>query len=287
MSERDLDKALHPLDHLPGLNEIKQQVREFVIMERMQMKRRLASLPVLEGHSRHMIFSGNPGTGKTTVARIIAKIFFELGILHKGEVKEVDRSDLVGAYIGHTEKQTRKMLEEAHGGILFIDEAYALDRGYHWDFGQEAIATIIKYMEDHRDNLIVIAAGYPVEMKNFIKMNPGLESRFSTHIHFEDMSYDVLKQIFKNLVHDNGYLIGSDALDLVKKEIHKLIKFAPNNFANARAVRNLFERTIRAQALRLHKTKRITKKALRQILAEDIPTEELKTDGNVTFLKKT
>ncbi len=284
MTPKQIDKALRPLDKLVGLDAIKKQVREFVLMERHQQKRELAKLPRILDQSRHMVFMGNPGTGKTMVARIIAEIFTTLELTKKSDVTEVERSDLVGPYIGHTETITKGILDKALGGILFIDEAHSLDAGYHWDFGNVAISTILKYMEDHRDNIMVIVAGYPQEMKYFLKMNPGLESRFSTHIHFDDMSHETLLTIFENMMSDHNFVLEDDAHDKLSAEIKRQIKVADKNFGNARMVRNLFEKTLRLQANRIFEKRLSSKKSLSLIKAVDIPSDIKIQKDNVTFL---
>ena len=239
------------LNSLIGLENIKKDVNEMIDFVRIQMKRRekgMRSVPM----SLHCVFSGNPGTGKTTIARILADIYKEIGILSKGQLIEVDRSNLVGQYIGETAIKTQEKIKEAIGGVLFIDEAYTLIKEDNpRDFGQEAIDTLLKAMEDYRDEFIVIVAGYDDLMKKFINSNPGLKSRFSRIIYFSDYSAIEMYHIFNQMCGEYQYRMTAEAKKLLKMQFELLEANKGDNFANAREVRNIFEKVIRNQAVRL------------------------------------
>ena len=217
-----------------------------------------------------MIFTGNPGTGKTTVARIVAGIYKELGILQKGHLVETDRSGLVAEYVGQTAVKTNKVIDSALDGVLFIDEAYSLVGAGNEDFGKEAIATLVKRMEDNRDRLVVILAGYENEMQQFIESNPGLRSRFNRYIHFEDYSADELKQIFLGMLQKYDFSLQEDGERVLTEHLEKCVVNKGKDFGNARYVRNLFERTIKAQAVRLAAQPETDKSQLAIITADDI-----------------
>ena len=217
--------------------------------------------------SLHMVFTGNPGTGKTMMARMMARIYRSLGILSKGQLVEVDRSGLVAGYVGQTALKTQKVIEKAMGGVLFIDEAYALNGKSENDFGQEAIDTILKAMEDHRDNLVVIVAGYTELMDKFIHSNPGLESRFNRFLLFEDYTPEEMFEIFKMRC-GKGYVLAPEAEPLVRDYIAE--ESADPSFGNARGVRNLFEHILVAQNNRLAKLETVTREDLMTITPDDV-----------------
>ena len=217
-------------------------------MQIRRQKQGLKTVPV----SLHLVFSGNPGTGKTTVARILAEVYKEIGVLSEGQLIEVDRSGLVAGYVGQTAIKTQEKIEEAIGGILFVDEAYTLVKDGN-DYGQEAIDTILKAMEDHRDDFIVIVAGYTKQMKDFIDSNPGLKSRFNKFIEFPDYTADELVQIFTKMCVEYDFEMTAEAMEIMKKRIYTMEKNKNENFANARDVRNMFEKVITNQATRLAK----------------------------------
>ena len=220
--------------------------------------------------SYHCVFTGNPGTGKTTVARIVAGIYKDLGILKKGHLVETDRSGLVAEYVGQTAVKTNKIIDTALDGVLFIDEAYSLVEGGNGDFGKEAISTLVKRMEDDRDRLVVILAGYANEMEIFIESNPGLRSRFNRYIHFEDYTAKELMQIYKGMIEKYDFKVTPNAEELIQKHLEKCVSRKEKDFGNARYVRNLFERTIKAQAVRLADIPNTNRIDLARITADDI-----------------
>jgi SpoVK/Ycf46/Vps4 family AAA+-type ATPase len=268
-SEADLHKALKELESLTGLDVVKKQVKELTALVRVQKMRRAAGLPVAV-MSHHLVFRGNPGTGKTTVARLIGRIYAALQVVPEGHVIETDRAGLVAEYVGQTAIKTSEAFAKARGGVLFIDEAYTLarDAGSSSGFGQEAIDTLVKLMEDHRDDTVVIAAGYPNEMDSFIAANPGLRSRMPRTIDFPDYTDDELLTIFAGMCRDAGYTATASA----KRRVRELLAVSARgpSFGNARAVRTLFEQAVQVQALRLADEKKPTRGELRALTADDV-----------------
>lgn len=262
-----IEDLLAELDSYVGMDAIKAEVRSLINMVQVYKLRREHDLPTTD-MSLHMVFSGNPGTGKTTVARIMSRIYHSLDILSKGQLVEVDRSGLVAGYVGQTALKTQKVIEQAMGGVLFIDEAYALNGKSENDFGQEAIDTILKAMEDHRDDLVVIVAGYTELMDRFIHSNPGLESRFNRFLMFEDYTPEQMVAIFKMQCKKGCYVLAQGTEELVRDFIAE--ESADDSFGNARGVRNLFEHILVAQNNRLAKMENVTRDDLMQILPDDV-----------------
>ena len=256
------------LDTYIGLGEIKREVNNLINMATVFKRRVAAGLPNTD-FSLHMVFTGNPGTGKTMIARLMSRIYHSLGILSKGQLVEVDRSGLVAGYVGQTAIKTQKVIQSALGGVLFIDEAYALNGGSENDFGQEAIDTILKAMEDNRDDLVVIVAGYDELMERFIHSNPGLESRFNRYLHFDDYTLDEMLDIFKMQCKKGCYTLSADAEQDVRDFIYD--ENADGiSFGNARGVRNLFEQILTEQANRLAAMATFTKEDLMTITRADV-----------------
>lgn len=271
--EKSLDELLTELDSFAGLSVVKQSMKDFVDYLKFLNERRSLGFKTEENFSVHCVFTGNPGTGKTSVARLLGKIFKAMGLLKNGHVIEVDRSGLVGQYIGETAQKTDKVIKEAIGGLLFIDEAYALKKtGAQSDFGQEAIDVLLKRMEDMAGEFVVIAAGYPEEMNAFIGSNPGLKSRFTHFFNFEDYSPDELIQIFKLTSAKEEYSVNEDALTVLKKELVKLYRKRDKAFGNARLVRNLFNEAKMQLSKRYIKmlADERTKESMTTILKDDI-----------------
>ena len=255
------------MDALVGLDQVKADVRRLTSLLRIQKLREERGLPTLET-SHHLVFTGNPGTGKTTVARLLSQILRALGIVSKGHLVETDRSHLVAGYVGQTAVRTREAMESALGGTLLIDEAYALARGSEQDFGREAIDTIVKFMEDHRDDLAVIAAGYPDEMAELIDANPGLKSRFVRTVHFPDYTTEELVAIFELMGKDKQYHLD----DQGRARLAEVIEAEPRTrgFGNARFVRNVFEAAVAHQAERLAAVAAPTDDELTTLTAADV-----------------
>ncbi|NMO97090.1 AAA family ATPase [Paenibacillus lemnae] len=238
------------LDQLVGLEQIKELIYEIYALLQIARMRSEAGL-LSGGHVFHMIFKGNPGTGKTTVARIVAKLFQKMGVLSKGHLVEVERADLVGEYIGHTAQKTRDLIKKALGGILFIDEAYSLARGGEKDFGKEAIDTLVKAMEDHKNQFVLILAGYSDEIDFFMSSNPGLHSRFPIQMEFPDYNLDQLFQITELMVKERDYILMPQSMSKLRDHLQSEKENRRHAFSNARYVRNLIEKGIRNQAVRL------------------------------------
>lgn len=268
-SGETLESVLAELHGLVGLDKVKndiQSLMNFVKICQMRTQRGM-KVPTI---SYHLVFTGNPGTGKTTVARMVAKLYYLMGILPQGQLIETDRSGLVAGYLGQTAIKTQKVIQEALGGVLFIDEAYALANDKEDSYGKEAIETILKAMEDHRDELVVIVAGYDELMHKFIDSNPGLRSRFNKYFHFPDYDGNDLLLILKRFCDTNGYTLAEDAIPLLRDKLNEMYENREEHFGNARAVRNLFEHAINQQANRLVIDSEITDQELAELTLEDI-----------------
>ncbi len=268
--EKTYEQIMNEIDGLIGLTIIKREVRELGNLLKVQQLRRDKGLPVHES-SMHMVFYGNPGTGKTTIARKVGEVYKSLDLLSKGHLVETDRSGLVAGYLGQTAIKTKEVLETALGGILFIDEAYSLAQATEQDsFGKEAIDTIVKYMEDHRDDLVVIVAGYEIPMMQFISSNPGLRSRFTKYFYFPDYSANELTQIFCLLAEQSQYHLSPEVMASVLRLMQMLELTKGDSFGNGRLVRNIFERCVANQANRIILIDNASEEQLMEITAEDL-----------------
>lgn len=272
MAEGDLDSILDKINEMIGLANIKDEIKTFINLIKIKKKREARKLPVTD-ITLHSVFYGPPGTGKTTIARLLGKVFKNLGLLEKGHVVETDRAGLVAGFIGQTAIQVNKIVEEALDGILFIDEAHAL-KGSGNDFGQEAIDTVLKRMEDNRENLVVIVAGYPDEMKEFIESNPGLKSRFSRYFYFKDYVPSELVGIYKLFCKNTALKITQKGEVKLLSLLSGLFDKKDRSFGNGRLVRNIFEKSIENQANMLVSIAPLTNELLSTINADDIPEEK-------------
>ena len=275
LPKEDMKDLLADLDGYIGLQTVKEEVHNLINMASVYQLRRQHDLPTTD-MSLHLVFTGNPGTGKTMMARMMARIYRSLDILSRGQLVEVDRSGLVAGYVGQTAIKTQKVIEKAMGGVLFIDEAYALNGRSENDFGQEAIDTILKAMEDHRDDLVVIVAGYTDLMDRFIHSNPGLESRFNRFLLFDDYTTDEMVEIFRMQCKKGCYQLTEEAQPLIRDYIAE--ESADDSFGNARGVRNLFEHVLVAQNNRLATMEKITREDLMTITADDVLRARGKVD---------
>lgn len=268
--EKPLDELIEELNNLIGLNSVKKDLMHIINLIKVRKLREIQGLKRVD-MSFHLVFTGNPGTGKTTVARLLAKIYKQLGVVSRGQLIEVDRSGLVDHFPGGTAIKTSAVVDRAVGGILFIDEAYTLTNyGDAGDYGQEAVDTLLKRMEDDRDDLILIVAGYPREMAEFIESNPGLKSRFNKYIGFDDYTSDELMDIFVVMCRDNDYDLDPGAYMMAEKYLRGIAEGKKDNFANARLVRNYFERCVDRQATRIVQNPDLTEDDLIMLAREDM-----------------
>lgn len=266
----DVGDPVADLEALIGLGSVKEEVRKLMSLIQFNAARQTKGLPA-ESLTNNFVFTGNPGTGKTTVARILARIYAKLGVLKRGHLVEVGRADLVAGYVGQSAERTKKVIESALDGVLFIDEAYSLAQGGHSDYGQEVIATLVQEMERWRERLVVVVAGYGDEMHKFVGMNPGLKSRFTKYINFPDYTAEELLQVFRLLVRKNGYASSSKAEARVKTRMDELVRTADRHSGNARAVRNLFGAVKERMATRVVASGCRSKDCLVRIEEADIP----------------
>lgn len=270
--------VLERLDAMVGLDGVKNEVRTLRHLSAYRQLRRKCGKPLSEPLTMHMVFTGNPGTGKTTVAKMVGEIYQELGLLPRGHVVEVKREELVGMHIGETAVKTKKAIERAMGGVLFIDEAYSLNQGGEYDFGAEAVSTLLAEMEERREHMAVIVAGYESEMRRFIDSNPGLKSRFTKYIHFEDYNGRELAQIFRSFAERDSYIFGEGAEEELYRVCAEMYCGRDKNFGNARDVRKLFSAVINNLAARVSGRQNVPEEELLQITREDILKAEQKRE---------
>lgn len=280
--EDSLEKVLEELNKLVGLENVKQDVTELINLLEIQKKRSKQGLKNIE-ITLHTVFIGPPGTGKTTVARLLSRIFKHLGFLSKGQLYETDREGMIAGFVGQTATKVDKVVEESLGGVLFIDEAYALTtNSFGNDYGAEAVNTLLKRMEDHREDLAVVVAGYNEPMKLFIESNPGLRSRFNRFFMFEHFKPEQLMLVFESCCKNADFVLSDEAKEKLSDTFELLYSKKDEGFGNARVVRNLFEKCVQNQANRIVKIKKITPKILKTLSEEDIP-EPKETQDQVFF----
>lgn len=266
---RTLDELLIELDNLIGLEDVKAKVNDLIAYQKVQVLRKQCGLHTQKG-TLHMAFTGNPGTGKTTVARIVGYVYKQIGLLSKGHFVEVSRTDLIAGYQGQTALKVKKVIEQAKGGVLFIDEAYSITENDHSDsYGRECLTELTKALEDYRDDLVVIVAGYTEPMNHFFASNPGLKSRFNTFIEFSDYSADELFVMFEKLCSSNDYVLSEGVKKLIISELENCVAEKKENFANGRLVRNIYESLIMNHAKRVVNLDEPSREVLSLITSDD------------------
>ena len=266
---RSLSDLLAELNSLVGLSSVKEKVNDLIVYQKVQKMRRDNNLHSAKS-TLHMAFTGNPGTGKTTVARIVGHIYKKIGLLSKGHFVEVSRTDLIAGYQGQTALKVKKVIEEAKGGVLFIDEAYSITENEHSDsYGRECLTELTKALEDYRDDLVVIVAGYTEPMNLFFASNPGLKSRFNTFIEFDDYSAEELDKILLMMCEKNDYMLSENANEKIMKYFADMINSKEENFANGRLVRNLYDDLIMNHAHRINKLSSVSRNDLMLLIEED------------------
>lgn len=266
---KSLVELLDELDSLVGLRQVKEKVNDLIAYQKVQKLRKENNLYTAKG-TLHLAFMGNPGTGKTTVARIVGRVYKQIGLLSKGHFVEVSRTDLIAGYQGQTALKVKKVIEKAKGGVLFIDEAYSITENDHSDsYGRECLTELTKALEDYRDDLVVIVAGYTEPMNKFFESNPGLKSRFNTFIEFEDYSVEELETILDRMCVENDYMLADETKESIKEYLSDVVSKKDNNFANGRMIRNLYDDLVMNHARRISRVEDPDKEQLSLLLKED------------------
>ena len=279
--EKSLSTLLEELDELVGLKKVKATVNDLIAYQKVQTLREKEGL-FSQKSTLHLAFMGNPGTGKTTVARIVGRIYKQIGLLSRGHFLEVSRTDLIAGYQGQTALKVKDVIERARGGVLFIDEAYSITENDHLDsYGRECLTELTKALEDYRDDLVVIVAGYTEPMKLFFESNPGLKSRFNTFIEFDDYDVDELDSIMTMMCKKNDYIMSEAAAEKVKKIISYDVRCKGNEFANGRLVRNLYEDIVMNHARRVNKIDKPSRSDLMELSEKDVPSIEKTNDNDL------
>lgn len=279
--ERTLDDLLHELNGLVGLDNVKQQVKDLIDYQRVQKLRRERGFHSTK-NTLHMAFTGNPGTGKTTVARIVGHVYKKIGLLSKGHFLEVSRTDLIAGYQGQTALKVKKVIDSARGGVLFIDEAYSITENDHSDsYGRECLTELTKALEDYREDLVVIVAGYTEPMNKFFESNPGLKSRFNTFIEFKDYSANELIDILKSICQQNDYSLSKELVELLQKFLDKEVSEKDEHFANGRLARNIYDDLVMNHARRVVSITNPTDEDLSKLIDKDFNINKYKDNDQM------